>query len=268
MSWISRRSFDKAIEPAKAPVATLVGRALYAVSTDVSASVGRASCLVLAPHPDDETLGCAVSMMRRLEAGSPVHVAVATDGGMWPPEQDPTVNVVIRRAELAEAANILGLPSSAVVHLGFTDTGLALVEGDLTDAIADLIRRVCPDEVLATDVHDPHGDHAALGKAARRALSGTGARLLSYPVHQWRRPGALLRTTKGSGRPETVRTQGFVERKREALAAFRSQLAGTGAAGDRDPAAGGLTPDFLASFTGAREIFFPVGSGGPAVMEA
>ncbi len=264
MSWISRRSFDEAIEPAKAPLAALVGRALCALSTDVSGSVGQASCLVLAPHPDDETLGCAVSMMRRLEAGSSVHVAVATDGGMWPPEQDPTLNVVIRRAELAEAAGILGLPSSAVVHLGFADTGLALVEGDLIDAIADLVRRVCPDEVLATDVHDPHGDHAALGKAARRAVAGTGTRLLAYPVHQWRRPGALLRTARGSGRPETVLTQAFVERKRQALAAFRSQLAGTGAPGERDPAAGGLTSDFLASFTGAREIFFPVGSGGSA----
>ena len=183
---------------------------------------------------------------------------MATDGGMWPPERDPATNAATRRAELGQAAEVLGLPAGAVTYLGFADTGLSLEEENLTDAISDLVKRLTPDEVLATDVHDPHGDHAALGRASRRALSGTGVRLLTYPVHQWRRPGALLRTAKGSGRPETVRTGPFLDRKRRAIATFHSQLAAAGAGDDFGPAAGGLTPDFLASFTGSREIFFPV----------
>jgi LmbE family N-acetylglucosaminyl deacetylase len=255
---MSRQSLDHAIEPAKAPLAKLMGRALRAMSNDVSASVGSESCLVLAPHPDDETLGCAVSIMRRLEAGSPVHVAVATDGGKWPPERDPAANAAIRRAELDEAADVLGLPPSAVIHLGFDDSGLALVEESLTEAISDLVRSFRPDQVLATDVHDPHGDHAALARASRRALSGSRTRLLAYPVHQWHRPGSLLRTARGSGRPETVRTNAFLDRKRRAIAAFRSQLAVLDDHEDSGPAADGLTPSFLANFTGAREIFFPI----------
>jgi LmbE family N-acetylglucosaminyl deacetylase len=262
MSRLSWGSFDEAIEPAKAPLAKLVGRAVYALSTDVTESVGRESCLVLAPHPDDETLGCAVSIMRRLDAGSPVHVAVATDGGKWPPDADPAVTVATRRAELAEAVDVLGLPSGAVVHLGFADGELALAESDLTDAVLDLVRRLTPDQVLATDVHDPASDHAVLGMAARRALSGTGVRLLAYPVHQWRQPGALLRTARGSGRPEVVRTQAFLDRKRRALAAFRSQLATSADSADAGSSAVGLTPSFLANFTGARELYFPV-TGGP-----
>jgi LmbE family N-acetylglucosaminyl deacetylase len=257
MRRISRGSLDAVIEPVKFPLAKLVGRALGAVSTDVSGTVGRASCLVLAPHPDDETLGCAVSIMRRVEAGSPVHVAVATDGGQWPPGRDPGTNEVTRRAELAEACVVLGLPPSAIVHFGFADSGLALVEEDLTDAILDLVRRLRPDEVLSTDVHDPASDHAVLGMAARRALSGTGVRLLAYPIHQWRRPGALLRTARGSGRPQTVRTRPFLDRKRQALTAFRSQLATTDPE-EAEHVDTGLTPSFLANFTGARELFFPV----------
>jgi LmbE family N-acetylglucosaminyl deacetylase len=260
VSWISQQSLDTAIEPVKAPLAKLLGRALWAASTDVSASVGCRSCLVLAPHPDDETLGCAVSIMRRVEAGSPVHVAVVTDGGRWPPEHDPAINAATRRAEIAEAGEILGLRSSAIVHMGFADQGLAAASADLSDALRDLVREVSPDEVLATDVHDPHGDHAALAAAIRLVLSGTGTRLLTYPIHQWRRPGALLRTARGSERPETVRTRGLLERKRRAIDAFQSQMPPSGAAGEVDPEAG-LTPSFLASFTGAREIFFPVNSG-------
>lgn len=165
MSWITRQSLDKAMQPAKPHLAKLLGRALWALSADVSASVGRESCLVLAPHPDDETLGCAVSIMQRLEAGSPVHVAVATDGGKWPPERDAAANAATRRAELGEAADVLGLPASAITYFGFADTGLALEEESLTDAISDLVRSLGPDQVLATDVHDPHGDHAAVGES-------------------------------------------------------------------------------------------------------
>jgi LmbE family N-acetylglucosaminyl deacetylase len=264
MSWISRQSFDAAIGPAKAPLAMLLGRALCAASTDVSASVGRRSCLVLAQHPDDETLGCAVSILRRVEAGSPVHVAVVTDGGKWPPDRDGATNAATRRAELAEAAGVLGLRPSAIEHMGFADQGLAGANEDLTDAIVDLVRRVDPEEVLATDVHDPHVDHAVLAAATRRALSGTRVRLLAYPIHQWNRPGALLRTARGCGRPETVRTQGFLEAKRRAIAAFPSQLAPTDGSGD--PSAG-LTPRFLTSFTGAREIFFPVETGVATAVE-
>lgn len=256
---ILRGSLDAAVEPVKGPLAKLVGGVLGAVSIDVSGTVGRKSCLVLAPHPDDETLGCAVSIMRRIEAGSPVHVAVATDGGQWPPGRDPGINEVTRRAELAEAVSVLGLAPSAVVHFGFADSGLALVEEDLTDAILDLVRRLRPDEVLATDVHDPAGDHAVLGMAARRALSGTGVRLLAYPIHQWRRPGALLRTVKGSGRAEAVHTRTFLDRKRAAINTFHSQLAATTDTGDdADHVNAGLTASFLANFTGARELFFPI----------
>jgi LmbE family N-acetylglucosaminyl deacetylase len=257
-SRFSRQSVDRALEPAKEPLAKLVGRALSLRSADVSASVGGESCLVLAPHPDDETLGCAVTIMQRLEAGSPVHVAIATDGEKWPPEQDPAVNAAIRRAEVNEAADVLGLPPVALTHLGFADSGLKLVEENLTDAISDLVTSFRPDQVLATDVHDPHPDHAALGRACRRALSGSRTRLLAYPIHQWHRPGSLLRTARAAGRPETVRTGPFLDRKQRAIAAFRSQLADPADYEERGAAADGLTPSFLASFTGAREIFFPV----------
>jgi LmbE family N-acetylglucosaminyl deacetylase len=184
---------------------------------------------------------------------------------MWPPEHDEATNAATRRTELAEAVGVLGLRPSAVEHLGFADQGLAGAGEDLTDAVVDLVRRVSPEEVLATDLHDPHADHAALAAATRRALSGTGVRLLAYPVHQWHRPGALLRTARRCGRPETVRTQGFLEAKRRAIGAFRSQLAPTDGTGD--PAAG-LTPRFLTSFTGAREIFFPVETGVAPAVEA
>ena len=59
----------------------------------------RRPCLVLAPHPDDETLGVGATIMRKVDAGTPVHLVVATDGSKSPPG-DPAAVTALRSAEL------------------------------------------------------------------------------------------------------------------------------------------------------------------------
>jgi LmbE family N-acetylglucosaminyl deacetylase len=103
--------------------------------------------LVLAPHPDDETLGFAGLRSAFHAQGKPVDTVVVTDGdayceacSLWKslstrgatcgvedlsnlatPEVDSFAEV--RRAESAAAAEILGLPAPEL--LGYPDTGLA-----------------------------------------------------------------------------------------------------------------------------------------------
>jgi len=249
-----KRFVDEALVPLKPPLGTVLGHMVRMASTDVTASASGRSCLVLAPHPDDETLGCGVTMMRRIEAGAPVQVVVATDGSKWPPEGDPRENATVRMAELQEATRLLGVADDAVTQLGFPDNGLADAGERLVDAIADAVRAARPADVLVTSEHDPHGDHAALGLATRRAVSGTGIRLLAYPVWQWIRPGAWLRTLRSSGRPEAVRTEGLLSRKRQAIDVYGSQLAAKGS----DRWDEGLPSGFVRHFFGAVEIFLPV----------
>jgi LmbE family N-acetylglucosaminyl deacetylase len=221
--------------------------------TDVST---RRSCLVLAPHPDDETLGCGTTIMRRLGAATPVHVIVVSDGSTWPPGRDPAENVATRDAELRAACTLLGLPGESLTHLDFPEQGLHL-EGDrLVDVVADAIRRWEPTEVLTTSVADPHPDHAALGAATQRAMAGTGARLLVYPVWQWDHPRSWVRTLRASSRPELVHTAGYIDRKRAAVASYRSQLSSD--AGGELTGGYGLGKRFLSRFLGSHEMFFPV----------
>ena len=47
---------------------------------DRTAELTRRDCLILAPHPDDETLGCGGLVLLKRKAGMAVHVAVVTDG--------------------------------------------------------------------------------------------------------------------------------------------------------------------------------------------
>ena len=121
----------------------------------------------------------------------------------------------------------------------------------MTEAIAAVVAAVGPEEVLVTAENDPHEDHAVVGAATRRALAGTGIRLLTYPVWQFDRPVRLWHEWR-RGRPELVRTDGYRERKRRAVAAYPSQMA----ARNDDPE--GLRPNFLPNFDGPYELFFPV----------
>lgn len=252
------RSAGAFVEDALAPLNPVLKvaalRALRRVGTDVTEVTARRACLVVAPHPDDETLGAGATIMRKVDAGTPVHVVVATDGSKSP-VGDPAEVAALRSAELRAACSVLGLSEADVTRLGFVDAELAGKEEALAAAIAEVVAAWRPTEVLVTGENDPHEDHAVVGAATRRALAGTGVRLLAYPLWQYDRPLRLLRQLRRGLRPELVRTDGYRERKRRAIAAYPSQMA----AGNDDPE--GLRPNFLPNFDTSYEMFFPVPTG-------
>ncbi len=230
-------------------LAGCAGGSLGLIGGDHTAEVARRPSLVLAPHPDDETLGCAATMMRKIEAGTLVSVVMATSGGKWPPNQTIEQNSLAREAELAHATGVIGLDPKRLSLLRLEDGGLATSQEALIDAISDSVRSNDYQDVLCTATTDPHEDHAALGRAAVAALAGTKTRLLFYPVWQWEHPRAWLRLLRSSGRPELVDTAGYLDRKRSAIAHYGSQLANSSNSG--------LEEGFLAHFLTKREVFFP-----------
>ncbi|MGH9066504.1 MAG: PIG-L deacetylase family protein [Acidimicrobiales bacterium] len=218
----------------------------------------RRSCLVLAPHPDDETLGCGATILAKLAAGVEVTVAVVADGralGTGPAELEMAA---LRRRELEAAAAALGLERDRLVLLGFPDGGLGDQVTEVADAIADLVATRRPSQVLVTAGWDPHPDHAALGAGAAAALAGKpDVEVLEYPIWQWAQPSAWTGLRR-AGRPRLVATGGLLDAKRAALSAHASQLA-------PDVADLGLTPGrgtllgkaFVSRFLWTHEIFFP-----------
>jgi LmbE family N-acetylglucosaminyl deacetylase len=192
--------------------------------------------------------------MRKVDAGVAVSVIVISDGATWPPERSREQNIATRDAELRASCRILGLPDDAVTHLSFPETELDRVGDALVDAVADAVRTHRPDEVMVTSEADPHSDHAAVGRAARRAVAGGGVRLVAYPIWQWTRPRSWGRTVAAASTAETVAMDGYVERKRRAVEVFHSQM--SAAAGGEQIE--GLTLSFLGHFLNGREMFFPV----------
>lgn len=161
--------------------------------------------LVLAPHPDDETIGCGGALARHRDRGDDVTVVVATSGEATGGGRGDVA--AVRESECAAACRELGL-ASAPVFLRLPDGHLAGQGETLAAALADLGRAVRV--VYAPSVLDPHRDHAAANAAL--ALAGLDADVYGYEVWSPGPVDVLLDVT------------GVVERKERALACYRTAL--------------------------------------------
>lgn len=150
--------------------------------------------LVLAPHPDDESLGCGGLLAECVSNGAHPHVLVLTDGtGSHP--NSPTYPAArlsaVREQETLEAVRRLGLAPDQVGFLSLRDTAAPL-QGASFDAAVDVIlvaiqNRRCG-VLVAPWRHDPHCDHLAAHFMAAAAARRAGIPHLAYPVWGWTLP--------------------------------------------------------------------------------
>lgn len=185
--------------------------------------------VVVAPHPDDEVLGVGGLLARLAAAGVPVEVVAVTDGDAshpGSPTLGPTALAAARRTESVAALRALGVPARTT-RLGLPDGAVAAHE----DAVAEAVTAVLGPAagagtwVLATWRGDGHPDHEATGRAAHRAATAAGARLLEFPVWTWhwshpedpRVPWDRLRAVALSA--------AGLAAKQAAVACFRTQVA-------------------------------------------
>lgn len=125
--------------------------------------------LVVAPHPDDETLGCGGTLLRHRAEGDAVHWLVATR--ITPELGFPAERMAARADELREVATRYGF--AGVHELGLPATRLdTLPVGDVVAAIGRVFRAVQPDTVYLPYRNDVHSDHAVVFDAAAACCKG------------------------------------------------------------------------------------------------
>ncbi|MCW2540857.1 MAG: LmbE family protein [Frankiales bacterium] len=156
---------------------------------DYTVASAQRSALVVAPHPDDETLGCGARIRHARLAGTPISVVVATDGAAshGPHAADRETLAELRTRELGEATRHLGLDADRVHRLDFPDGQLAEHLDELTRELVRLILQLRPDEIYCTSAWESHPDHAAAAVAVRLAIAELDfcPRLFEYPIWLW-----------------------------------------------------------------------------------
>jgi LmbE family N-acetylglucosaminyl deacetylase len=156
----------------------------------------RGAVLVLAPHPDDETLACGGAIALHASQGDPVTVLIATDGAAGDPDSHYSSSEypALRQAESRSAAGILGV--SSLWFLGYPDGKLSEAT-DLDDRLADAVGQIRPTLVYHPSTLEVHPDHWALAVAVERALERHRGAIAAYAYEIWAtvRPTHLLDIT-------------------------------------------------------------------------
>jgi LmbE family N-acetylglucosaminyl deacetylase len=146
--------------------------------------------LVVAPHPDDETIGSGIWMKRHgsaalrilhLTRGSPLDVGDARKAGFHTRSE----YALARQKELRKALHLIGLGDTARDCLGFIDQNLWLHLPRLVARLESLIRRFSPKLVLSPAYEGGHPDHdaAAFAVAAVRRQAKMAFRHLEYRLY-------------------------------------------------------------------------------------
>ncbi len=170
--------------------------------------------LVIAPHPDDEVIGCGGAIRLRVERGERVSVVFLTSGELASKHLPREQVWEIREAEARAAAKILGL--AKLYFLRQPDWMLGDHAKATTTALKAILEPEQPAVIYLPHSDDGHPDHQAtlpILRAALRRCPGLKPELLAYEI--W---------TPLTAHDVTVDITWVMPRKLRALRAHRSQL--------------------------------------------
>lgn len=121
--------------------------------------------LVIAPHPDDELLGCGGTLLRRCAEGGTVGwllMTSITEAGGWSPER-----ISQRAIEIERVREGLSISPEHLYQLGFTTTELDQIPmNSLVSSLSDIFKEFQPEEVFLPHPGDVHSDHRITFEAA------------------------------------------------------------------------------------------------------
>lgn len=173
--------------------------------------------LVLAPHPDDESIGCGGTLLHHAKRRDAVHVVFLTSGEKGGHGRSEAETIRVRESEARAAAKILGVRRIEFWHL--PDSAVRPAH-DAVDRLRKKLRQFRPDRIYVTHDREMHPDHRGAARLLRRALhqaKGKPPDVLGYEV--W---------TPIQNLSEIVDISPFMEKKLRAVKTYRSQCAVVG----------------------------------------
>jgi LmbE family N-acetylglucosaminyl deacetylase len=187
--------------------------------------------IVVAPHPDDDVLGCGGTLAAAAAAGLDVAVVYVTDGcasHVGSPEYPPDRLREVREREARDALAMLGVTSEPC-FLRVADGTVASLEageaGSIVAAIAAAIGNGRRPLVMGPWIRDHHSDHLAVAALVRRACARRpAATLLEYAVWLEERGAERDRPGPAEATPLALDVRRYTPSKMAALAVHRSQL--------------------------------------------
>jgi LmbE family N-acetylglucosaminyl deacetylase len=186
--------------------------------------------LIIAPHPDDESIAAGGLIQRAIAAGGEVRIVYVTDGEnnpwplrylkkkLWINDADRAEWGELRRGEARRGLTALGAPPASADFLGYSDTMLTSMAraGDfrVRDALSAAIDQFAPSLLVLPSWFDLHADHRAISWQAHAAASGRN--VVTYMIHGRAPQGRLAFRLELSAEE--------IARKRAAIECHQTQL--------------------------------------------
>lgn len=169
--------------------------------------------LSLAPHPDDETIGCGGSLALHVQAGDPVKVVFLTNGakGDSTGKIDKDEYIALRQMEAEKACKCLGIAD--VEFWGYEDRALAGSKGKLSRFV-ELLNDFKPELVYVPSPLEFHPDHRGAALLLEDAIRNCEPNfdVACYEANQPLRVNVLVDITP------------VLQLKRKAIECYQSQL--------------------------------------------
>jgi LmbE family N-acetylglucosaminyl deacetylase len=185
----------------------------------------RNNIIVFAPHPDDETLACGGTIIKKLEEGFNVHVVVMTDGRhshdatLGLAEPSPEKIAEIRATEFREATLVLGVNPSNLILLRFEDGKLRRHVSEAREKTVQILHAARPIEIYMPYRDDSNEDHRTTYEIVTSSLREAALLPKTYEYSVW---------NGKNPRPElkvfVVNIHTELRRKMEAISKYKSQI--------------------------------------------
>lgn len=145
------------------------------------------SALVFAPHPDDETLGCGGTIIKKKRAGAKIRIVFTTDG-RYAQDLIPGDELkAIRAREAIAAARSLGLEENDVIFLEFENRKLRENQEAAINKVTEILLQEQPMQIFIPYYKDILPDHVFTNRIVLSALGVCGRKSIvyEYPVWFW-----------------------------------------------------------------------------------
>jgi LmbE family N-acetylglucosaminyl deacetylase len=226
------------------------------VSAETVADWGKT--LVVAPHPDDESLGCggAIALLRQFERE--VCILTLSDGTLSHPNSRKYPKEKLRdlrENELKDAAEILSVETSKITFFRYQDRSVPQADAAEFQAAVERCQKfldeIKPQTILVPWRRDPHPDHHAAFQLIEKAKK-KHHRIIEYPIWLYELAQAEDAPLENEVAAFRLDISSVVEIKQKAIRAHRSQITDLI---DDDPHGFRLSEEVLGNFAHPFEIY-------------
>ena len=181
--------------------------------------------LIIAPHPDDEILGCGGTILKRVSEGIDIVWVIVTE-----PDQLPgwgEAEVEKRNMQISKVAAALNIKNKNIIKMGYPAAALDTIKkSELAASFYKILDDTKPSEVFLPHWGDVHSDHEVVFNAVNSCTkSFRNKNIKTVLTYETMSETHLKMTPESNFNPNFyINISNFIETKLDILNIYESEI--------------------------------------------